>query len=68
MVGSQRINVFNRDGIDLIVDVDTFSVLSVALNCVYKIVNIVVTVKLDVRIVDSVLLENVLDHSLINLG
>lgn len=65
---SQLVDVFNRDGVDLVVHVDALGVLAVAFNNINQVVYIVVTVELYVCIVDFVFLENVLDHALVNLG
>ena len=67
-VVSNCVNIFDRDGIDLVVDVDALHILAIAFNRVDQVTDIVVSIELHVGVVDLVLLHDGLDHALIDLG
>jgi len=62
------VDVLNRDGVDLIVDIDALDVFSVALDHVNQLVHIVVAIELDFSVVDPVLGEHLAHHLLVDLG
>ena len=61
-------DLFDGDGVDLVVDVDALDVLAVALDRVDQVLDIVVSIELDMCIVNFVLLQNTLHHLVINFG
>jgi len=63
----QSFNFLNTDSIDLIIDVDTFNIFSVAFNGIDKVLDIVVPIESYMGIVDFILLKDELDHLIINL-
>jgi len=62
----QSLDVFNRNGIDLVYDVDALDVLAIAFNGVNEVAHVVVSVELDVSVVDLVLVHDSFDHPLVN--
>ena len=62
------IDILNRNGIDLVVDIDALHILAISLDSIDQVFNIIVTVELDMAIVDLVLLHDTLDHTLIDLS
>ena len=62
------IDILNRNGIDLVVDIDALHILAISLDSINQVFNIIVTVELDMAIVDLVLLHDTLDHTLIDLS
>ena len=62
------IDILNRNGIDLVVDIDALHILAISLDSIDQVFNIIVTVELDMAIVDLVLLHDALDHTLIDLS
>jgi len=59
--------LFDRDGIYFIVDEDAADVLSIAFYHVNQVINVVVASEVNVRIVNLVLLEDMLHHLLVYL-
>lgn len=64
----QFVDIFNRDRINLIVNINAPSVFSVALNAINQLINIVIAVELDFSVVDSVLCKNLAHHLFIDFG
>ena len=64
----ELIDILNRNGIDLVVDIDALHILAISLDSIDQVFNIIVTVELDMAIVDLVLLHDTLDHTLIDLS
>ena len=64
----ELIDILNRNGIDLVVDIDALHILAISLDSIDQVFNIIVTVELDMAIVDLVLLHDALDHTLIDLS
>ena len=61
----ETINVFDRNSVDLVVDIYAFHILSVSFNCIDQVTYVIVAIKLDVSIMDLVLLHNGLNHAII---
>ena len=64
----ELIDIFNRNGIDLVIDIDALHILAISLDSIDQVFNIIIAIELDVAIVDLVLLHDTLDHSLIDLS
>jgi hypothetical protein len=61
-------NHFNRNRVNLVVNVNAAHVLTIALNCVNQIIDIIVAIKFNVGVVHPILREYRLDHLLIDFG
>jgi len=62
------VHFFQRDCVDFVVDVEALHVLPIAFDAIDEVVDVVVAPEVDVSVVDLVLLEDVLDHLLVDLG
>jgi hypothetical protein len=62
------INFLDRDLIDFIVNVEAFDVLSVPLDNINELINVIVSSKSDMSIMQFILVQNILHQSFINLG
>lgn len=64
----QLIDVFDGEQIDLVVDEDGFDVLSIALDDVDQVVDVVIASADDISVVDFVLLHDDLNHLFVEVG
>ena len=60
------LDLFNRDSVDLVVNIDALEVLAVALDSINQVTDIVVAIKFDVRVVDLLLMHDTFDHFIID--
>ena len=67
-VCGQPIHIFNGNGVNLVVVVDALHIFDIALDGVNQILHIIVTVELNMRVVDLVLLHNHFDHFFVNFS
>lgn len=62
------VDLFDADSVNLVVDIDTLDVVTVALNRVDQVTYVIVATELDMHVVNFVLVHYTLYHAIVNLG